>query len=93
MIRELLEAQRARKSEKLSAEQAGLFEELWRKPSPEGDVPEDSAAHELPEPPAAAGEETRGAATACRATSRASASCMIWRNPRNTAAAAAGTCG
>ena len=46
------EAQRARKSEKLSAEQAGLFEELWRKLSPKGDVPEDSAADELPEPPA-----------------------------------------
>jgi len=34
MIRELLEAQRARKSEKLSAEQSGLFEELWRKVHP-----------------------------------------------------------
>ena len=35
MIRELLEAQRARKSEKLSIEQSGLFEELWRKTHPE----------------------------------------------------------
>jgi peptidoglycan hydrolase CwlO-like protein len=34
MIRELLEAQRARKSEKLSAEQATVFEELWQKLSP-----------------------------------------------------------
>ena len=40
MIRELLEAQRARKSEKLSAEQSGLFEELWRKVHPAEDSEE-----------------------------------------------------
>jgi transposase len=50
MIRELLEAQRARKSEKLSAEQATLFEELWQKLSPRGDA-EEGAADEVPEAP------------------------------------------
>jgi transposase len=56
MIRELLEAQRSRKSEKLSAEQAGLFEELWRKLSPgdDADDAKDSAADQPPEPPATA---------------------------------------
>lgn len=48
MIRELLEAQRARKSEKLSAEQSGLFEELWCKVHPaeasEETVPESPAS-------------------------------------------------
>jgi transposase len=52
MIRELLEAQRARKSEKLSAEQSGLFEELWRKVHPVADS-EDPAADALPESPVA----------------------------------------
>jgi transposase len=51
MIRELLEAQRARKSEKLSVEQSGLFEELWRKVHPAEDS-EDSTAEALPEAPA-----------------------------------------
>jgi len=50
MIRELLEAQRARKSEKLSVEQAGLLEELWRKAHPEEDS-EANVAEELPELP------------------------------------------
>ena len=40
MIRELLEAQRARKSEKLSVEQFGLFEDLWRKIQPAEDSEE-----------------------------------------------------
>lgn len=40
MIRELLEAQRARKSEKLSAEQSGLFEVLWQKVHPAADSEE-----------------------------------------------------
>jgi hypothetical protein len=52
MIRELLEAQRARKSEKLSVEQSGLFEELWRKVHPGKDF-EDSAGEALPEAPVA----------------------------------------
>ena len=51
MIRELLEAQRARKSEKLSVEQSGLFEELWRKVHPAEDS-EDSTVEALPEAPA-----------------------------------------
>jgi hypothetical protein len=55
MIRELLEAQRARKSEKLSVEQSGLFEELWRKTRPEADSEET-----LPEAPASA-EKKRAA--------------------------------
>jgi transposase len=50
MIRELLEAQRARKSEKLSVEQSGLFEQLWRKVHP-AEASEDIAAAALPETP------------------------------------------
>lgn len=49
MIRELLEAQRARNGEKLSIEQSGLFEELWRKTHPETDSEE-----AWPESPASA---------------------------------------
>jgi hypothetical protein len=69
MIRELLEAQRARKSEKLSVEQAGLFEELWRKAHPEEDS-EANVAEELPELPElpAADEETPRAAVPGRAS-------------------------
>jgi hypothetical protein len=59
MIRELLEAQRARKSEKLSLEQSGLFEELWRKVHP-GKDSEDSAGEALPESPVVA-EKKRAA--------------------------------
>jgi transposase len=55
MIRELLEAQRTRKSEKLSIEQSGLFEELWRKTHPDA-APEET----LPDVPASA-EKKRAA--------------------------------
>jgi hypothetical protein len=51
LLRELLEAQRHRKSEQLSKEQLALFEELWKASDPE---PEDSepTAEQEPEKPA-----------------------------------------
>lgn len=55
MIRELLEAQRARRSEKLSAEQSGLFEDLWRKAHPEEESADSVEAS--PEPSASAGKK------------------------------------
>ena len=43
LLRELLEAQRSRKSEQLSKEQLKLFEELWKARQPE-EASEDPAA-------------------------------------------------
>jgi transposase len=44
LLRELLEAQRNRKSEQLSKEQLGLFETLWKASDPEAEE-EDTAPH------------------------------------------------
>ena len=57
LVRELLEAQRGRKSEQLSKEQLALFEAAWKAEHPEDDPVEDepdpeSAGAEAGEPPA-----------------------------------------
>jgi hypothetical protein len=87
MIRELLEAQRARKSEKLSIEQSGLFEELWRKTHPEADSEE-----VLPNAPASAEKKRAARRPLARHVTRER---IVHDLPeaRNTAAAAAGICG
>jgi hypothetical protein len=43
LLRELLEAQRNRKSEQLSKDQLKLFEELWKAREPEVDIGEQAA--------------------------------------------------
>src|SRR6185437_14588516 len=56
LIRELLEAQHTRKSERLSKEQQELFEQAWRarNPDAESDAAEDD---DFDEPSAGAGQE------------------------------------
>ena len=49
LLRELLEAQRTRKSEQLSKEQLALFESLWKASDPEEDC-EPTAEQEQDEP-------------------------------------------
>ena len=93
LLRELLEAQRSRKSEQLSKEQLALFEELWKAQQAEDESEETE--------PDAGGDERRRRrgprrsvfASRWRATWCASASCTIWRNRRNAAKSAARTCG
>jgi transposase len=46
LLRELLDAQRNRKSEQLSKDQLALFEELWKASQPEEEVSEEQAAAE-----------------------------------------------
>jgi transposase len=55
LICELLEAQRTRKSEQLSKEQAELFEAAWRAQNPEEESAEDSVDDDFDEPAAGTG--------------------------------------
>jgi transposase len=58
LIRELLEAQRTRKSEQLSKQQAELFESAWREQNPEEESAADHGADNFDEP-AGTPDETR----------------------------------
>jgi transposase len=58
LIRELLEAQRTRKSEQLSKQQAELFEAAWREQNPEEESAADHGADNFDEP-AGTPDETR----------------------------------
>ena len=51
LLRELLEAQRNRKSERLSKEQLGLFEALWKASDPEAEDDSEPAAEPEPDEP------------------------------------------
>jgi len=51
LLRELLEAQRNRKSERLSKEQLALFEALWKASDPEAEDDSEPAAEPEPEEP------------------------------------------
>ncbi len=53
LLRELLEAQRSRKSEQLSKDQLALFEEMWKASQPEDDSEEEATAEaeDKQEPP------------------------------------------
>ena len=89
LLRELLEAQRSRKSEQLSKEPLALFEELWKAQQTE-DESEEAEPH-------AGGDERAQTprtkkpvfASHWRATWSGNGSCTIWPNRRN----AARTCG
>jgi hypothetical protein len=50
LLRELLEAQRTRKSEQLSKEQLALFESLWKASDPEDEEPEPAVEEQQDKP-------------------------------------------
>jgi hypothetical protein len=90
LLRELLEAQRSRKSEQLSKEQLKLFEELWKAWQPE-EASEEPAAAETGEdekPPEAPVKSEPGGSLWPRIWS-GNGSCTTWRKQKSTVTIAA----
>ena len=90
LLRELLEAQRNRKSEQLSKEQRKLFEEFWKARQPEESSEEPAAAE-------TEGDEKQPEAPVKKRTGRqplariwsGNGSCTIWRKQKSTVTVAA----
>ena len=100
LLRELLEAQRNRKSEQLSKEQLALFEAAWQARSAEAesaagedDDDLDGDAGAGPKPNETPNQETGRPPTSGTASEAGDASFTTWPRRRSTVPAAARTCG
>ena len=93
LIRELLDAQRNRKSEQLSKDQLALFEELWKASQPD-EVTEETGTAETEgdqKPPEAPAKKQVGDSR-WHGIWCGNGSCTIWWKRKNTAPAAAKIC-
>jgi hypothetical protein len=94
LLRELLEAQRNRKSERLSKEQLGLFEALWKASAPEEEEDSEPAAEpEQDEPKERQQTKKSSGRQALSKDLTRERSYTICRKPRSIAAAAGRICG